>query len=233
MSETLVKICGVRSPEMARVVAGSGADLMGLIFASSRRQVTEFEAREIVDGLDGTAQRPGVVGVFVNQSAERMNAIADIVGLDFIQLSGDELVEVQSQLTRPVIRALRLPAGLPLAEACRLAEEFLDHPAPASALLLDTHVAGTYGGTGKRGDWDLAARLSERYPIILAGGNRPETVVAAIETVRPYGVDVSSGVETDGEKDPEKIRRFVSLAKQVDRIGTRHVEACNAVTSGR
>ncbi len=219
MSGTIVKICGVRSPEIARAVAGTGADLMGLIFARSRRRVTEAEARAIVEALGGSDHRPGVVGVFVNESTERMNAIAASVGLDYIQLSGDESVEVQSSLERPTIRALRLPEGMAFDEVCRVADTFLDCPAPACALLLDTHVAGVYGGTGKRGDWDLAARLAERYPVILAGGNRPETIVEAIETVRPFGVDVSSGVETDGAKDPEKIRRFVSLARQVDRTG--------------
>ncbi|HEX7101858.1 MAG TPA: phosphoribosylanthranilate isomerase [Nitrolancea sp.] len=258
MTGPLIKICGVRSPEIARVVAEQGADFMGLIFAPARRQVTEEQARRIVAGLEnarsvilnrseespsrfpnakpqGTcersfaathddngvtenngdvdARRPKVVGVFVNESVDEMNRLADIVGLDFIQLSGDEPVEVQGALKQPVIRALRLPIGITPAEAYEQAEIYLDCAAPARALLLDTHVSGSYGGNGIPGDWNVARALAERYPVLLAGGLRPETVDEAIRTVRPFGVDVSSGVETEGAKDPEKIRQFIAAAR--------------------
>jgi len=261
MSDLLIKICGVRSPEIARVVAENGADLMGLIFAPARRQVTEEQARQIVAGLadaspvilsrseesllrssaygvretgkrsfaaaqddKGAAQGdrgvtqvagrlPKVVGVFVNESVDEMNRLADSIGLDFIQLSGDEPAEIQGALNRPVIRALRLPAGMTPDEARSLAEEYLDCPTPAMALLLDTHVSGSYGGNGIPGDWNVARALAERYPVILAGGLRPETVNDALRTVRPFGVDVSSGVETDGVKDAMKIRQFIAAAR--------------------
>jgi phosphoribosylanthranilate isomerase len=210
----LIKICGVRSPEIARVVAEQGADLMGLIFAPARRQVTEEQARQIVAGLEvDENRRPKVVGVFVNESADEMNRLADSVGLDVIQLSGDEPVEIQGALNRPVIRALRLPIGMTPVEARNLAEEYLDCPTPAMALLLDTHVSGSYGGNGIPGDWNIARALAERYPVILAGGLRPDTVEDALRTVRPLGVDVSSGVETNGVKDPEKIRQFIAAAR--------------------
>jgi len=215
MNGPLIKICGVRSPEIARVVAENGADLMGLIFAPARRQVTEEQAREIVAGFEPTLSRrlPMVVGVFVNESVNEMNRLADSVGLDFIQLSGDEPAEIQGALNRPVIRALRLPAGMTPDEARSLAEEYLDCPTPAMALLLDTHVSGSYGGNGIPGDWNVARALAERYPVILAGGLRPETVNDALRTVRPFGVDVSSGVETDGVKDAMKIRQFIAAAR--------------------
>lgn len=217
MNTPLIKICGVRSPEIARVVADNGADLMGLIFAPARRQVTEEQARRIVAGLHGSGagRVPMVVGVFVNESVNEMNRLTDSVGLDYIQLSGDEPAEIQCALNRPVIRALRLPTGMTPAEARNLAEEYLDCPTPAMALLLDTHVTGSYGGNGIPGDWNIARGLAERYPVLLAGGLRPETVDEAIRTVRPFGVDVSSGVETDGAKDASKITQFIAAARAV------------------
>jgi len=214
MSGPLIKICGVRSPEIARVVAEQGADLMGLIFAPARRQVKEEQARQIVAGLgNALGHRPKVVGVFVNESVDEMNRRADSVGLDFIQLSGDEPAEIQEALNRPVIRALRLPTGMTPAEARSLAEEYLYCATPAHALLIDTHVSGSYGGNGIPGDWNIARALAERFPVILAGGLRPETVDGALRTVRPFGVDVSSGVETDGVKDAGKIRQFIAAAR--------------------
>lgn len=215
MSDMRVKICGVRSAQIARTVAESGADLMGLIFAPSRRRVTVSQAREILSGLDDTSgSRPAVVGVFVNETPERINVVAEQCQLDYVQLSGDEPVEVQNVVTRPTIRALRLPQETSYDDACRTAERFLDCAAPAWMLLVDTYVPGAYGGTGIPGDWELAGQLAERYPIVLAGGLRPETVIRAVETIRPFGVDVSSGVETNGDKDPAKIRAFVAAAKR-------------------
>ncbi len=217
MTETLVKICGVRTPEIARTVAELGADLMGLIFAPSRRQVSPEQAQEILEGTQALeSEPPKAVGVFVNESVERMNEIADQVGLGFIQLSGDEPVEIQARLGRPVIRALRLPPGIAFSDARRVAERYLDCASPARALLLDTHLPGIYGGTGIQGDWQRAEELADLYPVILAGGLRPDTVGRALERVRPFGVDVSSGVETDGEKDPDKIEQFIEAVRHGD-----------------
>ena len=216
MSQPLIKICGVRSPEIARVVAENCADLMGLIFAPSRRQVSEKQAKQVVAAIDAAgAPRPRVVGVFVNERTETMNRLADSLDLDFVQLSGDEAPEVLGDISRKAIKALRLPAGISFGEARRQAERYLDCAKPAWALLLDTHVTGSYGGNGIPGDWEVARLLAERYPIILAGGLRPESVVEAFLTVQSFGLDVSSGVETDGSKDPGKIQRFIEAARSV------------------
>lgn len=213
---TLVKICGVRSPEIARVVAAVRADLMGLIFAPSRRTVTAEEARRVASAARGNAEHvPMVVGVFVNETAERMNAIAAEVGLDAIQLSGDEPPEMLAHLDAPTIKVLRLPSGTALDQARREAERYFDRAHPVRALMLDTHVPGSYGGNGVTGDWDLAAELAAHYPVILAGGLKAENVAAAVQQIGPLGVDVSSGVETDGVKDADKIRRFVSIVRNV------------------
>ena len=228
---TLVKICGVRSPEIARVVAEVGADLMGLIFAPARRQVTVAAAAAIVAALRAAPSRvgggaeaeaallaavhaPAAVGVFVDEAPERMNALAEAVGLDLIQLSGDEPPALLAQLARPAIKALRLPAGTTLDAARRAAASYLEAPVPARALLLDTHVTGSYGGNGVVGDWELAAALAREFPVILAGGLNPELAPGAIARVRPLGVDVSSGVETEGEKNPARIRAFVAAARR-------------------
>lgn len=221
MTGTMVKICGVRSAEIARSVAGLGGDLMGLVFAPSTRRVSVAQAGEILTGLNGGERaRLKVAGVFVNESPERINAIVDRLDLDYVQLSGDEPVEIQAKLSRPVIRALRLPAALPFSDACRVAESYLDCPAPAWAVLFDAHLPGTYGGTGVRSDWRLAALLSECYPIFLAGGLRPDNASAALVSVRPLGLDVSSGVETDGEKDSGKIQQFIASVRRGDQMRT-------------
>ena len=219
MTGTLVKICGVRSPEIARAVAGLGGDLLGLVFAPSKRRVTVNQAEEVLTGLDESERmRLKVVGVFVNESPERINDIIDRLDLDYVQLSGDEPVETQAKLTRPVIRALRLPAGLSFSDARLQADRYLDCQSPARALLLDAHSPGAYGGTGVQSDWDLAARLAERYPVFLAGGLRPDTVERALDSVHPLGVDVSSGVETGGDKDRNKIRDFMESVRRGDQF---------------
>lgn len=220
MMPAVIKICGVRSPQIAQVVAEVRADLMGLIFAPSRRQISLDQARDIVYGLRGQESRPKVVGVFVNEPIDRINQLADLLPLDLVQLSGDEPVEAQQSIERPVIRGLRFPDGTDAPSAFREAERYFDCPAPALALLLDTHEAGVYGGTGRPGNWELAARLAERYPVILAGGLRPHTVEEAIRRVGPLGIDVSSGVETDGVKDPEKIRSLVATVRRLEQNGS-------------
>ena len=211
---TLVKICGVRTPEAARVIAAAGADLMGLIFAPARRQVTVEAAREIVAAARESERAPLVVGVFVNESPERMAEVAEAVGLDLVQLSGDEAPDVIAALPVPSLKVLRLPAGTPAGVALREAARYLDAPVSPAALLLDTHVAGSYGGNGVVGDWELAAELARELPLLLAGGLQPEIVADAVSRVQPLGVDVSSGVETGGEKDHAKIRAFVTTVRR-------------------
>ena len=150
------------------------------------------------------------VGVFVNEPAESIDAIAKLVGLGAIQLSGDETPEHCGQVAEAT--------GLPVIKALRLGDEAdlerLDAYALAGAtLLLDAYVPGSYGGTGRTSDWELARRAAERWPVILSGGLTPDNVADAIAAVRPFGVDVSSGVETDQVKDPEKIRAFVKATR--------------------
>lgn len=208
-----VKICGIALPEQAQAAARYGADAIGLNFAPiapAHRRVTVEQARSIVASIaEGGAQRPLPVGVFVNQTAE-IPAIVQRVGLDAIQLSGDESAADCAHLAaatgRPVIKAVRLHEAADIAPLD-------DYIRAGATLLIDTPAAGVYGGVGKTGDWSLAARVAEQWPIILAGGLTPSNVAAAVSAVAPRGVDVSSGVETGAAKDIEKIGQFIEQAR--------------------
>jgi len=203
---TRVKICGIRTVEAARAAAEAGADAVGFVFWSkSRRFIRPDEAARISRVLPPFVVR---VGVFVDERPEVMEEIAQTVGLDAVQLHGDEPPEVWGVLRRRVIKAIRVRDPSSLAQAAQYT---------VSAILLDTYVPDTYGGTGKPFDWSLAREVRGwGRPVILSGGLTPENVREAIEQVRPYGVDVSSGVETEGEKDPQKIRAFVQAVRHAD-----------------
>lgn len=206
-----VKICGTRTPEAALAAAEAGADLIGLIFAPSRRQITIEQAQAIVEALraHSAGRTVTVVGVFVDAAPEEIARIAQAVGLDWAQLSGHEDFATMQALDLPLLKAVRL-ADDP-SEAAWLAANGCD----AQPVVVDAHVPGSFGGAGVVGDWTQAAHLATRRPILLAGGLHPANVAAAVQAVQPWGVDVSSGVETDGQQDCDKIREFVRAAKAV------------------
>jgi len=210
---TLVKICGLRTIEHALAAVDAGVDMLGLNFAASRRQISPEQAAKIAEAVRSTprARQITLIGLFVNEAIERMLATVHQCGLGAIQLSGDEASDVVSQLPGiTLFKAIRLD-GAP-SEA-----GWLDpNQAPGVRLLVDAHVPGSYGGAGVLADWGRAAELARRRPIVLAGGLRPDNVGAAIRKVRPWGVDVSSGVETNGVKDAAKIRAFVAAARAGD-----------------
>jgi len=247
---TLVKICGLRDPQTALEAAKAGADLIGLMFAESRRKVSPQECYDVCEAIRGIERRgqglatfegpeagevrgaswfgawaeaidttawrwrPLITGVFAGQSADEVNEIAAAAGLDLVQLSGGESIEFVRKIERPVIRAIHVS---PEVDAEGVADAAAELRA-ASALLLDTGAKGAFGGTGQAFDWDVAAEAAKRLPFLLAGGLTPENVAEAVERVEPWGVDVSSGVESDGKKDVEKIRAFIRAAKGV-RVG--------------
>jgi phosphoribosylanthranilate isomerase len=222
---TLVKICGISDPAHALVAAEAGADLIGLVFyPPSHRYVSPARAGEIVRALRAAGHRTLAVGLFVNDDPARVSAVADEVGLDLIQVSGDEQPTDLARLNRPVLRSVRLGAGegvarvrerLTAATVMLQAREAGPLGQPLTPLV-DAHVPGQWGGTGTMADWDAAATLSRLWPLLLAGGLAPENVAAAIAAVGPLGVDVSSGVETEKAKDPAKIRAFVRAARAAD-----------------
>lgn len=212
-----VKICGIQTPEHAVASVEAGADFVGLIFAPSRRRINVEQARVIAEAARATAahhgRTVGVVGVFVNEDPTVINAVVTDVKLDWVQLSGHEHLEQAVEVTVPVVKAVRFDGDA--SEAAWLAQPdtgVTQH----YPLLVDAHVHGSYGGAGITGDWQQAAALAQRWPVWLAGGLTPDNVLAAVQTVRPAVVDVSSGVETNGVKDIAKVNAFIRAAKHND-----------------
>lgn len=204
MSNVRSKICGITRIEDALAAAEAGADAIGFVFyAKSPRAVDVRQARAIIAELPPFVT---TVGLFVNASRCELNEILEVVPLDLLQFHGDETPADCEGYHRPWIKALRVRPGDDLEAACQLY-------AGARGILLDTYVAGVPGGTGEAFDWSLVpARLSK--PIILAGGLSAENVGQAIAQVRPYGVDVSGGVEqAKGIKDAAKIEAFMRAVK--------------------
>ncbi len=213
-----VKICGITNVEDAGVAVEAGADLLGFIFyPASPRYVAPRVVAEIVKALRAGSAARGVrtVGVFVDTKPAEMRATLEATGLDLAQLSGGEPPHSLELLERRAFKALR-PGSWEEADAD--AEWYADlGPPDGPDLLLDTHRPGAFGGTGEVGDWHIAAALAPRYRLLLAGGLTPDNVQAAIRQVRPWGVDVGSGVEaTPGRKDHQKVRAFIHHAKHAN-----------------
>jgi phosphoribosylanthranilate isomerase len=199
-----VKICGITNVDDALHATACGADALGFVFyAESPRCVTPERVRAISAALPPFVTR---VGLFVNETPERIRTVTGECGLDALQLHGDEPPEFCRELPQRVIKALRIRAAASLAGH----ESFL-----VSALLLDAWVGGAYGGTGQAFNWELATGVARQRPVILAGGLTPANVAEAVRQVRPYGVDVSSGVESGpGKKDPQKVAQFIRMARE-------------------
>lgn len=197
-----VKICGVTRVADAIASAEAGADFVGINFyPDSPRCVAPERAAEIVQALPKGVE---AVGVFVNEPSERVNRIAEGAGLHLVQLHGAETPEEASRIRVPVIKALRIKgvSDLAAAEAYKVDLFLIDTPSER------------WGGSGKTGDWKIAAEACKRLRAFLAGGLTPENVADAVRTVSPYGVDVSSGVERSlGIKDRTKIAVFIERAR--------------------
>jgi phosphoribosylanthranilate isomerase len=210
---TRVKICGIRDKNNALVAVEAGADFIGLVFAPSKRQVTPTQACEIVSAVKKSSDATKVVGVFVDAPASQVNEIADFCALDCVQLSGDESWEYCREIIEPIIKAIRIGQQSPEDLCTELSAGGDLLPAQRFITLLDSQVEGKYGGTGESFNWNLAQKVAEKFPVIIAGGLDPKNVARLIETVRPWGVDVSSGVESNGLKDASKIKAFVKAVR--------------------
>lgn len=196
-----IKICGITSLEDALAAAEAGADALGFVFAPSPRQVTPERAREIIRELPPFIT---TVGLVVNQDPR---PILETCALDVVQFHGDETPEQVAALEHRCYRAFRVRSEADLERLPRFR---------CSAYLLDAYVPGVAGGTGHRFPWELAER-AKRYgrPVIVAGGLTPENVAQCVTTTRPYGVDVSSGVEAEpGKKDAARVRAFIEEARR-------------------
>jgi len=204
-----VKVCGITNAEDALAAVEAGADALGFIFyEKSPRYVVPAVAASIIAELPPLVTP---VGVFVNEGMAAVRSIMDTCGLAMAQLHGDENASYCRELARPAMKALRLKARRSL-----LALAEYQGRGGVRGFVLDTFSELAYGGTGQITDWGLAADVAKSTPILLAGGLTPGNVTEAIRTVRPYGVDVSSGVESaPGKKDRAKMRVFVDAVRVV------------------
>jgi phosphoribosylanthranilate isomerase len=205
-----IKICGITNWPDAKAAQEAGANLLGFNFYDrSLRRISRAEAAQIRRNLAATVQ---TVGVFVNAKPAEVISLHALLRFHAVQLHGDEPPAIVSEVARavPVIKAFRVPADFPIATL----EKYHD----ALAFLLDGARAGQFGGSGAAADWNVARRAAVSHRVILAGGLTPENVGAAIRSVRPYGVDVASGVEAKpGKKDHAKLKEFVDAVRQAER----------------
>lgn len=211
-----VKICGVRTLDDALVAAEAGADYIGMVFVSGRRRRIEPEAaRVITDGLRSLGSgAPKAVGLFGDQPLDEVLDTIDVAGLDCTQLCGEEPLDYcRTVLDRAgVIKVLHVSDDDDTNAVADLIDAFA---AAGCTVTLDSQVAGLHGGTGRSFDWSIAAELAQGgRRFLLAGGLTPVNVADAIAAVHPWGVDVSSGVESEGVQDQSKIREFVANARR-------------------
>jgi phosphoribosylanthranilate isomerase len=208
-----VKICGLTGEVEARAAAEAGADYLGLVFAPSRRQLDTDKASIMIAQLRQTHPCPEIVGVFVNRPAGEVNHIARICGLDRVQLSGEETWDYCRDIEKPLIKVIHVTPETRFTDVIQEIESNRSCVLEKRPIiLLDSLLKGTFGGAGQVIDWRLAGEVSSRFPVMVAGGLTPENVARMISEVKPWGVDVSSGVETDGKKDIWKIQNFIQTA---------------------
>lgn len=197
-----VKICGITTEAAAHEALTSGADFIGFVFAESKRKINPDDASRISKTLPPMIKK---VGVFVNETKEKIITVAEQVGLDIIQLHGDEPAELAQELPYEVIKAFPVKK-----ESIHTIGAY-----PCDYYLLDSPIGAYRGGNGTAFDWDLVMETKiDPKKIILAGGLSPNNVQQAITAVKPAGVDVSSGVETNEKKDLAKVRQFIKNAKR-------------------
>jgi len=213
---TRIKICGIRDKTHALAAVQAGADFIGLVFAPSQRQVSPALAREIASAVKKSSDATKVVGVFVNAPSSQVNELADFCALDWVQLSGDESWEYCRKVVRPVIKAIRIDRQSPEELNADLSSGSRLLPAQGFITLLDSRVEGKYGGTGESFNWNLVQKVAKGFPVIIAGGLDPKNVTRLIKRVAPWGVDVSSEVETGGVKDTSKIEAFIGAVRKAD-----------------
>ncbi len=216
-----VKICGIGNPQDACVAAEAGADFIGMVFVPERhRRIAPDDAKAVVEAVRdlGGSSSPRMVGLFADQPLEEVNEVVTHCGLDAVQLCGRESVEYTAAVDCQVIKVVHVPASYKTPDDVpELAGRVREYDESGCMVTLDRLVEGIQGGTGLSFNLDVAASLSRRgSSFLLAGGLTPANVGRAISIVRPWGVDVSSGVETLGKKDRRKIQRFVTNARDTD-----------------
>jgi phosphoribosylanthranilate isomerase len=205
MSRVKIKICGLTRAEDVQAAVKAGADAIGFVFTASPRRISIDKAIELSAYVPAGVLR---VGLFLNQDRSVIESVTGSVPLDILQFHGSETEQECSRFKLPWLKAVAMEN----AESVKQAEQ--DFPG-ASGLLLDSHSKGKRGGSGMSFDWSLSSRIEK--PVWLAGGLNADNVTRAIQTVRPYAVDVSSGVESEpGIKDPARLKAFVKAVRQAE-----------------
>jgi phosphoribosylanthranilate isomerase len=207
----LIKICGLKQTSHVVVAAASGADLIGLNFAASKRHVAPEVARELVLAAKEINPLIRTVGLFVDATVDEIHRTHEVVGFDLGQIHGLVNLDELADLPVPFILPVRVEPGGNIEELRAFAESAI--ACGAEFVLFDGYHPTLAGGTGIQADWGTAASFARDFPVMLAGGLNAENVVDAISTVRPLGVDVSSGVEKNGVKDPVLMRAFIANAR--------------------
>jgi phosphoribosylanthranilate isomerase len=210
---TKIKICGIQTVEHGMCVLEAGADYIGFVFAKSKRQVSEAQAKSIIKELATANKSAKMVGVFVDESLEEMDRIAKFCGLDILQLHGSESVSDYEGASFPIIKSVSIKKQRPPTD--ELNQAILSHGA-ADYLLFDTWHKDMAGGSGQTFEWSTLKNEDQKQAFFLAGGLSVENVKEAIRVAKPYAVDVSSGVETEGIKDLDKISAFIKAVKECD-----------------
>ncbi len=207
MNRTRIKICGITRQEDADVAVAAGADALGFVFYDpSPRNVGVDQAAEIIRNLPAFVTS---TALFVNADVSTVQQVIDSTCIDLLQFHGDENVAYCEQFARPYMKAIRMKPGVDVAAECA-------RYASASAILLDAYRPGVPGGTGESFDWELIPE-EVRGSIVLAGGLTPDNIRKAVETVNPFAVDVSGGVEASkGIKDKEKVEKFIQEVNRAD-----------------
>ncbi len=208
MNKPKVKICGITNLGDARFAAGAMADYLGFIFYDkSPRYIEPGEAGAIINWIEG----PEKVGVFVNQPLDDVNRIAKESGLDLVQLHGDETLEYCQLIEKPIIKAIHITSDYDTEELKAKVQMYSE---VAQFLLFDSKIGDQWGGTGTTFDWNILKEITGDVPFFLSGGLNPDNVSDAIDLVKPFAIDVSSGIEEKpGLKDFEKIEALMEVVR--------------------
>ncbi|NJD02865.1 MAG: phosphoribosylanthranilate isomerase [Ruminiclostridium sp.] len=207
---TKIKICGITCENEIKILNKYLPDFAGFVFAESKRKISAETAKDLAGSLD---QRIKKVGVFVNMEIENLAGVSEKAGLDIVQLHGDESQDYIDELRMylcsktQIWKAVRITGKASLNEMSRYRADFF---------LTDTYVKGVQGGSGKQFDWSLLMGIKKRDNMVIAGGLTPDNVHEAISSIRPYGVDVSSGVETDGKKNELLVGKFITRVRKME-----------------
>jgi len=212
-----IKVCGLTEEQHVLAAGEASVDFIGLVFASSLRQISPEKALRLSEAAHGHKSRLEVVGVFVNSPIQEVNRIARSCQLDWVQLSGDETWQYCLGIECPIIKAIHISPLMTAEEI--LSDINLWHEVPLQQqpiCLLDTRTDNAYGGTGQTFNWQISKEVSCKFPVIIAGGLSPANIDPLIRFVQPWGVDVSTGVESNGKKDSLKINAFVKAVRKAE-----------------